>query len=295
MNVHNRVSIIWNTSTCNANRATNVQLSACHVPFREVTLVYWYQIVNRISLLMRRLNVNISKEILKYISRTAFSKANLTSTWKHHQASCFIYGSLYSVYCWHAQGQQCTESYVPFRLSEWRGYLCFAYGAELFVLVLTEIQQGSCRIWSSHNGCYEKFYIVGYIVVQSIEEQPTFRRNMSFLSSGLKNESSKKPVELATSFTLLSFLAYSSTLKMEAISSSDGLHGVIFQIILTWTSLSLKVLVVLLRPSRQMLGCLKQDVDCLFPYPFQFAVYSYPLIQRCIFWVPDMSVRIYQH
>jgi hypothetical protein len=51
----------------------------------------------------------------------------------------------------------------------------------------------SCRIWGSHSGGYENFYLLGYNTVQSIESQPTFRMNTSPSSSELKNKPSKIP------------------------------------------------------------------------------------------------------
>jgi hypothetical protein len=42
-----------------------------------------------------------------------------------------------------------------------------------------------CRIWGSRNGSYESCHLLGYSAVWSIYE-PTFRRNISPLSSGLK-------------------------------------------------------------------------------------------------------------
>jgi hypothetical protein len=36
-----------------------------------------------------------------------------------------------------------------------------------------------CRIWGSHSDGYEEFYLLGYNYVQSVESQPTFRRNIS--------------------------------------------------------------------------------------------------------------------
>jgi hypothetical protein len=44
-----------------------------------------------------------------------------------------------------------------------------------------------CRIWGSHSGGYEEFYILGYNVVYSDERQPTSRKNISLPSSGSKN------------------------------------------------------------------------------------------------------------
>jgi hypothetical protein len=43
-----------------------------------------------------------------------------------------------------------------------------------------------CRIWGSHSGDYEEFYLLGYNAVSSVGSQPTFRMNMSPLSSGSK-------------------------------------------------------------------------------------------------------------
>jgi hypothetical protein len=51
--------------------------------------------------------------------------------------------------------------------------------------------------------CVEEYDLMGYNAVQSVESQPTFRRNI-----------------LPPALTLLSCSAYFSTLKMEAICSS---------------------------------------------------------------------------
>jgi hypothetical protein len=50
-----------------------------------------------------------------------------------------------------------------------------------------------CRIWDSHSGGYEELYLLGYNTLQSVESQPTFRRNISLPSLVSKNEPSKKP------------------------------------------------------------------------------------------------------
>jgi hypothetical protein len=61
----------------------------------------------------------------------------------------------------------------------------------------------------------EEYYLLVYNAMQSVESQPTFRRNM-IPSSGSKNKPSEKPAskQVATS-------AYFSTPKMEAICSSE--------------------------------------------------------------------------
>jgi hypothetical protein len=43
------------------------------------------------------------------------------------------------------------------------------------------------------SGGYEVFYLLGYNVLQFFEKQPTFRCNIPPLSSGPKNNPSKKP------------------------------------------------------------------------------------------------------
>jgi hypothetical protein len=59
----------------------------------------------------------------------------------------------------------------------------------------------------------------------SAESQQKFRRNMSLLSSMSKNKPSKNPAskQMASraAFALVSFFAYSCTLKMEATCSSE--------------------------------------------------------------------------
>jgi hypothetical protein len=64
-----------------------------------------------------------------------------------------------------------------------------------------------------------------YNTEQSIESQVTFLRNILPPSSGLNSKPSKKILKfgslLAACFMLVSCLAYSSTLKMEAAHSSE--------------------------------------------------------------------------
>jgi hypothetical protein len=50
-----------------------------------------------------------------------------------------------------------------------------------------------CKIWGSHSGGYEEYYLLGYNAVSSVESQLTFRRKISPPSSGSKNKPSKKP------------------------------------------------------------------------------------------------------
>jgi hypothetical protein len=68
----------------------------------------------------------------------------------------------------------------------------------------------------------EDYYILGYNAVQSVGSQPTFRKNISPPSPGSKYKPSKKPALLATYFMLVSSLAYSSSLRMEATFSSES-------------------------------------------------------------------------
>jgi hypothetical protein len=72
-------------------------------------------------------------------------------------------------------------------------------------------EQDTKRIWGSHSGGYEEYYLLGYKAVQSVESQPKFRKTISPPVFGSKNKASEKPAwkQVASS-------AHSSTLKMEA-------------------------------------------------------------------------------
>jgi hypothetical protein len=82
-----------------------------------------------------------------------------------------------------------------------------------------------CGVFGSHSSGYEEYYLLGYYAVKPVESQLTFQRNMSPPSSGPKNKPSYDRNHhkglLATCFTLISCLAYSSTLKMEEICYSE--------------------------------------------------------------------------
>jgi hypothetical protein len=69
---------------------------------------------------------------------------------------------------------------------------------------------------------HEELYLLGYKAVYSVESQRTFWTIMSLPSSGSKNKP-RKPAQfcLLPAFTLFSCLAYSSTMKMVAIYSSE--------------------------------------------------------------------------
>jgi hypothetical protein len=83
-------------------------------------------------------------------------------------------------------------------------------------------------IWGSHISVYEELYHLGYSAVQSVENQPTFRRNMSPPSSGSNEQSEKQACnwvanrsQRSTCLILVSRLAYSPILMLEAIYSSE--------------------------------------------------------------------------
>jgi hypothetical protein len=68
--------------------------------------------------------------------------------------------------------------------------------------------------------------LLEYNAMKYVDSQPTFQRNMSHSSSGSKRMSIKKPAWklcLLPCFTLVSCFACSSTLNMEATSSSETL------------------------------------------------------------------------
>jgi hypothetical protein len=63
-----------------------------------------------------------------------------------------------------------------------------------------------------------EYHLLGYNAVYSVESQPTFRWNISPPSS---ETTVKAELCLSPAFTLVSCSAYSSILKMEAISSTE--------------------------------------------------------------------------
>jgi hypothetical protein len=67
------------------------------------------------------------------------------------------------------------------------------------------------------------FCLVGYKAMLSVESQLTFQGDMSIPSSGLKSkhERDQHKADSKLCFMLLSHLAYTSTLKMEAAYSSE--------------------------------------------------------------------------
>jgi hypothetical protein len=74
---------------------------------------------------------------------------------------------------------------VCLHLAVWEplnGYLqILQWGFILILPVLFNIgnQQRICRVWGSHSGHYEQLDPLGYNAVYSVENQPTFRRNVS--------------------------------------------------------------------------------------------------------------------
>jgi hypothetical protein len=69
--------------------------------------------------------------------------------------------------------------------------------------------------------------LLDYNGVQSVESEPTFRRNISPPSSGVKNKPSKKPT---TRFQTGSRLTQFSTMTMEERQLTiNRLHGVVSQ------------------------------------------------------------------
>jgi hypothetical protein len=78
-----------------------------------------------------------------------------------------------------------------------------------------------CSILGSHTGGYEELFLLGYNAVPFVGNQLKFPREMSPPSSESKNKPGKKREWSKQSFTLVSCLAYSSTLKMGAECSSE--------------------------------------------------------------------------
>jgi hypothetical protein len=80
-------------------------------------------------------------------------------------------------------------------------------------LLLDFNQTGICKIVGSHSSGYEEYYILGYNAVKFVECRPTFQRNIS--------PPSLAELCLPSAVTLVSCTAYFSTMKMEAIYSSE--------------------------------------------------------------------------
>jgi hypothetical protein len=95
------------------------------------------------------------------------------------------------------------------------------------VYITSEKTSPLYRTWGSEGCGYEDFCVLGYIAVQSVESQLTLRRNMSPIYSGSNSKTSKKAsLRLPDScFKLISCLAYSSTMKIEATCSSEKSIG----------------------------------------------------------------------
>jgi hypothetical protein len=87
----------------------------------------------------------------------------------------------------------------------------------MFLNVWIDVRRTGC----THSTGFEVLCLLGYDAVLSVESQPTFRRNISHPSSGLKVNQARNQNEawlFAACFLLGSWLAYSSTLKMDAVS-----------------------------------------------------------------------------
>jgi hypothetical protein len=59
-----------------------------------------------------------------------------------------------------------------------------------------------CKIWGSHSGGYEEFYLPGY-VTESAESWPTFWRNISPPSSGSKVSQARNQHEAGSKWSFL--------------------------------------------------------------------------------------------
>jgi hypothetical protein len=78
----------------------------------------------------------------------------------------------------------------------------------------------SCRILGCGSGGYEEYCLLEYNAVKSVESQPTYRFHLPGLRIS-RARSKHKNTRLLSAFTLIYCSAYSSTLKMEAVCSSE--------------------------------------------------------------------------
>jgi hypothetical protein len=79
----------------------------------------------------------------------------------------------------------------------------------------------SYRIWCSHRGGYEVFQLLGY---NAVAIQPTFRRNLSPLSSGPENMPARSRALLHMFSMLVPCFAYFLTLNMKACSPETSVN-----------------------------------------------------------------------
>jgi hypothetical protein len=76
----------------------------------------------------------------------------------------------------------------------------------LWILSLAETHKNKGRcIWDSHSRGYEEFYLLAHNAMYFVESQPTFRKNTSPPSSGLRSKPSKQPSKQSVCCLLVCF------------------------------------------------------------------------------------------